>query len=299
VGSLAHKALAAYHPVTLRALVGWSALRVAARLSALRLLPATTEPHELAAIRGLFPTATVALHASNRPGRRSGLVLDRTGRSLASIKLASDPEGIAELERRRRWIVELGALLGPPVSAPRVVHTEPGLLCCEAAEWRSCLRPWELPADVAAGLGEMYRRGGGDEKRGPAHGDFAPWNLLSLSSGGWMLIDWEDATTDGSPFQDPFHWIVQSHALLGRPGIRSLLNGLDGDGWIGRALRAYAARAGLQAVSLHMEFHAFLERTSEHLDIAGKRHHREAQARRDLLAAARRVRGSDREAGGG
>ena len=159
------------------------------------------------------------------------------------------------------------------------------MLFFDAASWRPRLRPWELESEVAAALGVLYRRAGGDELRGPAHGDFAPWNLLRLTGHGWLLIDWEDATADGLPFQDPFHWLVQSHALLRRPTRHSLVEGVRGAGWIGRALDAYGSAAGLERVDREAAFRAFLGRSTASLRAAKKQHPREIQARLDLLAA--------------
>ena len=112
-----------------------------------------------------------------------------------------------------------------------------------------------------------------------------------------MLIDWEDATSAGSPFQDPFHWIVQAHTFLGRPGGQAVIGGIAGKGWIGEALDAYAAAAGLERVNRNAAFRTFLERTIAQLDAAGPHHQREAAARRALLAASAGRGASSRSAG--
>jgi hypothetical protein len=277
--------LAVYHPVTRRALVGWSIARVAARLGAFRLLSSVEAPADLDAIHAWYPSALVAISHSQRATGHTGLVLDRMGRPLGFVKVAGDAAGTEKLAREVASIRGLGALLPPPVSAPTHVRSAPGMLCFEAASWQPRFRPWELAPDVAAALGTLYRRGGGNDRRGPAHGDFAPWNLLRLAAGGWLLADWEDATADGWPFEDPFHWLVQSHALLGRPSRRSLLDGVHGTGWVGRALDAYATAAGLEQVVRRDAFRAYLERTSAASVPMRGRHDREVTARIDLLVA--------------
>jgi hypothetical protein len=212
-------------------------------------------------------------------------VLDTSGRPLGFVKIARDEPGALRLRHELGLVRHLGPLLPAPVSAPVPLHDAPGILSFEAGPWRPRLRPWNLDAAVAAALGTFYRRGGGDERRGPAHGDFTPWNLLLLQDGSWLLVDWEEATSEGQPFQDPFHWLVQSHALLGRPSSSALVAGVRGAGWIGRALDAYAAAARLARVDREATFRDYLARTAAALGPAGGRHDREITARLALLEA--------------
>jgi hypothetical protein len=179
------------------------------------------------------------------------------------------------------------------VRAPAPLRDGPGILAFEAGAWTPRLRPWTLDPAVAAALGALYRQGGGDERGGPAHGDFAPWNLLRLADGTWLLVDWEDATADSRPFHDPFHWLVQSHVHLGRPTPRSILAGVRGDGWIGRALAAYAAAAGLEGMDREAAFRDYLARTAAELGPRKGHRHDEIAVRLALLAA------SDAKARGG
>jgi hypothetical protein len=51
---------------------------------------------------------------------------------------------------------------------------------------------------------------------------------------------------------------VQAHVLLGRPRQPTLLGGLRGRGWVGRAIRAYADGAGLAAAGAVDRFLAYL-----------------------------------------
>jgi hypothetical protein len=124
--------------------------------------------------------------------------------------------------------------------------------------------PWRLPLAVAESLGALFASGMHECDRGlcgPAHGDAAPWNLLA-SGGSWVLVDWEVSLDDAPPFFDVFHYLVQGHALLGRPAHQDLLAGLDGRGWIGEAIAAYARGAGLPRELARPSFERYLEHTS-------------------------------------
>jgi thiamine kinase-like enzyme len=104
-----------------------------------------------------------------------------------------------------------------------------------------------MPPDVAFALGEFFQaaRVGGV---GLAHGDCAPWNLLR-DDAGWALIDWENAMEGMPPFYDLFHFLVQSTIELRRPSRKSIVEGLELRGPVGRIVRAYAdgSRVGPRA----------------------------------------------------
>jgi hypothetical protein len=282
---IAHGALAVYQPVTMRSLVAWTLARQAARLGLLRLLPSAPAPTLPDTVHEVFAGAVVAIQSSSRPTRRSGLALDRTGRPIGAVKLATDGDGLAKLAQEVAWIREFGPFLGPPLVAPGILVAKTGVLCCGAAAWSPRPRAWELPPDVAAAIGALYRRGGGSDRQGPAHGDFAPWNLLRLRGDGWLLIDWEDATTEGTPFQDPFHWLVQAHAFLGRPGGRVLVASVEncrGSGWVVHALDAYASAAGLGHLDRMAAFRTYLSDSIDRLTRAGGKDRRGLTARESL-----------------
>lgn len=281
--SLAYAGLALYQPVTRRGLLGWRLARTVARLGGFRLLPAAAPPPDFAGMRSLFPEGILAVQASRGATRRSGLVLDHAGGVLGAVKIADDTEGAERLRREADRIETFGALLEPPLVAPDIIASAPGALCCRSADWRPRARPWELPRTIASALGAFYRNGGGDAHRGPAHGDFAPWNVLALDDQRWLVIDWEDATSDGTPFQDLFHWLVQSNALLGRPTRRTIIRGFRGDGWVGGAFDAYATAAGLDAADRIEVFRTYLQHSSQRLSARGTSHRREIAAREHLL----------------
>lgn len=193
----------------------------------------------------LLPGGTFAVARSTHQGRYAVLLLDGIGQPDAIAKLALDEVGVKALEAESESLARLRGWLPPGLGAPDVRAQEHGVLVFELVPWRPQARPWRLPPQVALDIGRFYRAGVRPDGRGPSHGDCAPWNLLH-GAGRWFLIDWADARPDAPPFTDVLHYLVQSHALLGRPGLRALLRAFDGDtGWAGRALQAYAEGAGL------------------------------------------------------
>jgi hypothetical protein len=99
-------------------------------------------------------------------------------------------------------------------------------------------------------------------------------------NGEWTLLDWENASRSAPPFFDLFHYLVQSNHELWFPQRRSIVNGLEGRGWIGRAIRAYAEGAGIAADPARQFFLQYLEDTRASLDPVASR--RAVRARRDL-----------------
>lgn len=54
------------------------------------------------------------------------------------------------------------------------------------------------------------------------HGDFTPWNIKGLPSGGCALLDWEDAERKRLPLQDAYHFLhMQDFLFEGRPTIHA------------------------------------------------------------------------------
>ena len=174
--------------------------------------------------------------------------------------MGTDAAAARELEREAAAIESFGGLLPPPVSAPRILANEPGVLLLEAVAWRPRAQPWRLDAEVARAMGGFYRAGAGAPGAavGPAHGDFAPWNLLRTSHG-WVLIDWEDASADEPCFLDLCHYVVQGHAMLGRPSRAAVVDGFrGGGGWVGQAVGAYADGAGLPVAEAEKALKSYL-----------------------------------------
>jgi hypothetical protein len=245
-------ALAIYQPMTSRARTGWQAARLLASLGGLRLLArGAAPPPEVreALAPHLPPGGTLAVARVIHPdrGRYVALLLDRGGDVRALAKVGTDPAAAAELRREAEAIGTFGGLLPPPVAAPRVLADDGGVLLLEAVSWRPRRCPWLLDADVAHALGVLAGAGAtdGDAPARPAHGDFAPWNLLRTPDG-WVLIDWEDASAAHPRFFDLCHYVVQGHAMLGRPSMEAIVDGFrGGGGWVGQAVGAYAEGAGL------------------------------------------------------
>jgi thymidylate kinase len=281
-------ALQLYHPVTPVGRLAWEAARGFAALGGFGLLGgegrrppcevvALLEPH-------LPPTAKVAVARGRHAGRSNALILDgRTGRLVAFAKVATDDAGAsslaAEVEAARRLV----PLLPTGLRAPRVLFHEEHLVLFEPIVFRPRRRPWWLPPEVAFCLGQFHRAGSTDEA-GPAHGDFAPWNLVR-QDGEWCIVDWSDACADAPPFEDVFHFLVQAHALLGRPRRGEILDAFRGRGPSGAAIRRYAAGAHID-VAMAMELIPdHLRRTLATIDPMTPDGRRGVRARGTLLAS--------------
>jgi hypothetical protein len=282
-------ALSIYQPVTTRARAGWGAARLAARAGAFRLLPRADAPpaHVREAIAGFVPPGgTFAVMRANHPGRHVVAIVDQYGRTSAIAKVADDEKGRARLRAEAESLERLRPCITPPVSAPRVISHQDGVLVLEAVAWHPRRVPAVLPIDVARACGLLYRRtASADGSTGAAHGDLAPWNVLRTETG-WTLVDWEDASDYAPPFTDVLHYLVQSHALLGRPTRRDLLASVrTGRGTDGAAIRVYALAAGVAAGVAFGELRAYLERTLPTLDPHTRDGRRGIRARRALLVA--------------
>jgi hypothetical protein len=251
----AHAALAIHYPLALPSRGAWEVARLLARCGSLRIVPRGEGPPR--AVRQvlaqhLSPDGALATARVPDPdgGRHVALVLDEHGSCTGVAKVATNSEAERELEREATAIEAFGKLLPPPLSVPRILAYEPRLLLLEPVPWRARVRPWVLDEEVAGALGVFFRARA-DLSRAPrlglAHGNLAPWNLLQTDNG-WTLIDWEHAQDDQPPFIDLCHYLVLAHARLRRPSRRTLIEGfVDGRGWVGRAVRAYAQGAQLPA----------------------------------------------------
>ena len=286
----ARESLRLHHPITTKGRAVWESARLLGGLGVLRAFPRSgaIEERLRAKLTPYIPAGgTVAVAAANHPDRYIALMLDRTGEGVAIVKVDFDPQGRLALEAEAKYIESLGPLLAHPLYAPTNIDRNDGLLVFEATRWRPRERTWQLPADVAAAAGKLFatdRQGDGSDMTGPAHGDFAPWNLLR-TDGGWMLIDWEDAGVSLPPFFDVFHFLVQTHVLLGRPSYDALKRALDGEGESGAALVAYAEAAGLALESASGHFVRYLELSRQRFDPATQEGRIALQARQNLLSS--------------
>jgi hypothetical protein len=234
----------------------------------------------------------VALARANHPGRFVALLAEN-GTLRAVAKLATGEAGRTVLGREGDAIEELGALLPPPLFPPRVLHRGEGHLILDVVDWHPRLASWRLPEEVADALGRFFAAGVeqacGPERSplGPAHGDFAPWNLFR-TTGGWTLLDWEEARREGDPFFDIFHYLVQAYAKLGHPTRRQLLAGIEGTGWVGRAILAYASGAGVHVDDAMGYFQRYLEESSRLIRRGTPTASTNLQVRRSLLGEVQR-----------
>lgn len=264
----ARSALLVYHPVTLRARIGWEMGRGLAALGALRFVPAASPPEAISKLIEPIvpPGGTIAVARANHPARFVVLVLDRVGAPHAFAKVALDDAGVLALWKDSHAVQQLAGLLPPPVFAPEILHASDGVLVFEAVDWRPRATPWKLPEPVAHALGRVFAATRSEPgPRGAGHGDLAPWNLLR-SRRGWALIDWEDARSDLPPFFDVFHFAVQANIDLHLPSKPAILRGLDLEGWVGDAIRAYARGADISPEDARPCFRDYLRVSSEALD---------------------------------
>jgi thymidylate kinase len=259
-GRQASRALAIHHPVSRPAIVGWMVGRLIARMGLLRLLPAVSAPPLLDLLPRIAPSGgSAAIATSWRGGRGRILILDDQDQPSVLVKVADDPLGRAELAHEGEMAETLGPALTAPLRTPQVLARGPGYVGFAAVDWSWRWSAWELPEDVAASIGRLYRAGAARPGApGYAHGDFTPWNLLRTPTD-WTLIDWEHARTDARPFHDLFHFYLQSVTLLGQPTMDDFVAALDGAGPVGPAFRAYATAAGVPLAGARDELIAYLQ----------------------------------------
>jgi thymidylate kinase len=263
--------LTVHHPVTRKGLLTWYAARGVAATGAFRLLVHHRVPPPADLVALLAPHvpagARLAISRGNHEGRCTVLVLDPvTARPLRFIKLALDADGPRSLAREAEAYARFAPLLPAGLDAPEVLVHERHVLVSRAVVAIPRWRPWELPASVAHLLGEFHA-GGASAGSGPSHGDCAPWNLLRVDTG-WCLVDWADARDDAPPFEDVFHFLTQSHALLGRPRGEQLLRGLRGRGPVGQLLASYARGAGMTTDDVEERYLDHLRRTTPGQDLS-------------------------------
>lgn len=279
-----------YQPVTPKGLIGWSVAWAAARTGLSRIPPRGSAPP--AEVRSslaphLPARCTLSVARANHPLRFIAVALRADGTSPWLAKVAFDEHGREKLDAERIALQTYARHLEPPLSAPRVLHASDGVLLLEPIRWRPRIRPATLPVELARALGSFYARGSteGVDAGGYAHGDCTPWNVLRTDRG-WVLVDWEDAESNASPFHDLFHYLVQGHALLGKPGGADLHSMLSGEGPLAGALFAYSGAAKVSPEGARSQFIAYLESSRKPLlGIAREDANRGVRARDRLLDA--------------
>jgi len=278
-------ALYAYHPCTKKGRVAWETSRRFAALGGFRLVPRRAPPPRV--VRELLapylpPRTTIAVAESDHPGRFVALIVGERGSCHGVAKLATDTEGQIALDNEARALGSLAKLLTPPLYAPRLLARDTGLLLLEPVQWVPRRRPWVLPEEIARAMGAFFGANGAGELMGPTHGDFTPWNLLKTERA-WVLVDWEEARDRDRPFFDLFHYLFMVHLNLGAFSRQALLDGLEGKGWIGRAIAAYAEGARLYDVDPRDLLIFYLHSSSQSLNLATEDGLADFRARQRLL----------------
>jgi hypothetical protein len=283
----ARTGLSVYQPVTPRGRAGWEIARLASLTGACRLFtrgPGPPPEVREALAPHLHPGATVAVMTANYPGRYVALVIGRDGNPQAVAKVAADDQGRHALHKEALALLRFSSKLPSGLAAPRLLDHADGLLLLEAICWRARARTWQLPREVARGLGAFFRATAHErEAAGAAHGDCAPWNLL-CSGDRWVLVDWEQAEAAAPPFFDIFHYLVQAHVLLRRRPPGELLDDCKNlHGNAGAALVAYAEGAGVSARDALGFLPAYLEASRHRCNPDTPSGRAGLRARRELL----------------
>jgi hypothetical protein len=268
--AVARASLSIHQPMTAGALGGWAFTDAVLRIGGAHLVPSGQAPpsriFELMEeqMKTKSHLAVARVHEDKRYGC---LAMDGSGQPLAFGKIDLGSGGRDRLNKEAGATARFAPLLPRPLSAPTVISRQDSIIVFEPVSWKARRRPWFLPPEVAAALGGFYAAREKGAERGPTHGDFAPWNLFRTPRG-WTLIDWESATEDGPPFYDLLHYVVQAHALLGKPDADAIVDGLRGKGWVGKAVNAYADAAGLDRGSARMALIDYLRVSHDNLDPA-------------------------------
>jgi hypothetical protein len=243
---VARRGLELYQPVSRRARAMWLAARFMAGAGILRITTPSRElPPEFVELLGTVaqPADVIAVAIPRSPDRFLFETYDRAGQPTVFGKVWTGVPETSPLPREAEWLQFAGRNLEEPVRVPSVLEATAQHLLLEPVAWRIRSRPWRLAPEVARALGSFFALSSCTEA-GPTHGDLAPWNLLETRDG-WYLVDWERASPLGPPFHDLLHFLRSSSMLLGRPRARAIPGGLEGRGWIGRALREYCRGARL------------------------------------------------------
>jgi len=283
---VAAEALRIYQPVTIRGLVGWTAARAFARVGGFRLLRRSEGPPSevMSALAPIDPSGdlSVALVKTQVTGGWTAMLVDRDGRARLIGSVATSDEARQRLEKKHAATCLVHSM-PPPLSTPWIVVHNPSVLLFEPVAWRLRWRPWRISPEVAASMGAYHAAISGNSHRSPSHNDFAPWNVLR-SRDGWIVLDWEDPDWRvEAPFQELFHYLVQSHALLGRPTLRALLAGLEGRGWVGAAIEAYRREARRPVEDVRTNFVSYLRSSIPRVDRSVPEGAKEVRVRVRLL----------------
>lgn len=261
-----------YPPMTRRSGAVAAAARAGAELGLGRLWPGAVPPEELqdAVSPWLSPGWTYAGRRLRGGGRWFVLVLGRDGRPEFALKVGISPSDRSAIETEKETIRLLEDVVPEPLSTPELIEAPAGVMAMTPVDRQPRDDAARLPPTVAAALGSLYRADAIDGSEGWVHGDMAPWNLL-WDGRRWVLVDWEASTANGRPFQDVFHWVVQGHSLLLRPGTGEIVDGLvSGQGAVGEAIAAFASAADLDPATAPAEFDTYLRSSVPGVDTTAR-----------------------------
>ena len=199
-------------------------------------------------------------------------------------KVAIDEEGRRLLSNEVEALKKVDGRLAAPLASPRIIEASEGFAIFEGLSPVPRTDPSKLSAPVAYALGRLFALGRNDREgvtRGFSHGDCAPWNLVDEGSR-LVLVNWEAATTGALPFVDVFHYLLEAHAVLGRPSPSAVFDGLSGVGWVGTAIEAYAEGAGVSTADAEKLWVKYLADVGDP-DVAHRVDERRMRARKRLL----------------
>lgn len=275
-----------YQPLDQRARIIHRMARLTAQSGLFRLLPAGRLPSELLLrIAPWIPRGGTVAARRLRGGRRWVVqVIEADGSKGPILKVALSASDRISLDREHQALHSASESLKPPLATPSVSDHRDGVLVMEPVDWKLRNHPLSLPAEVASGLGELFAAtsvGDDEEIRGRVHGDLAPWNLL-WDGELWFLLDWEESRPDGLPYHDLFHHWVQSHALMGRPALAEIVDGIAGRGEMGEAVEAFAQAAGVPDDEMPAQFLRYLHRSMDEMDPTSSRFGPAVSRRREL-----------------
>ena len=271
-GRIAAASLLIYQPMSPLRRAAWELAQIVARSGGLRLLP-RNDPAPRAVRARIAPfvprRGSFALARANHPGRYLAMILD-AARAASYRREGCDRRDGAAGSADRGCAHRRG---GAPVDKPSATADHrapsrrgPGL---RAERWRPRWRPWDLDQELVGALGTFFasrRRDGPDGVPvGPSHGDLAPWNVPRTEEG-WLLVDWEYASTERPAFYDVFHHLVQSHVHLGRPSRRVLVDAVIGQGRLAPLLRMYARAADVDVGLAPELLRLYAKLSAAHLD---------------------------------
>jgi hypothetical protein len=242
-------------------------------------------PELLNSIQPWLPVgATFAAQRLRGGDRWFALVIGKDGMTHAALKVGISDQAQESLRNETRNIREVSQLLDPPLAVPLIEEHHEGVIVMEPIAWKMRPDRFELPPVPASVLGRLLAKTSHVEDqmpRGRTRGDFAPWNIL-WDGNRWVLINWEQSQSDGLPFFDIFHHVVQSHALFDYPSAKAIIDGFLLDNQLARSLQLFASAAGVDPNLAAALFPRYLTESPQNLDERAPGYEKGLSARKNL-----------------